>query len=75
MILINEFDLHIIIRTFEFQSQELCDAVFKANWNMLSISAVKQLLLINQRALRPIIVSTGHFVVLSLESFTKVCFK
>ena len=54
------------------QSQEFGSSVVKINWTILSPKFNKQLLIMALRTTKPIIVSSGHFIVLSLDSFTKV---
>ena len=54
------------------QSREFGSSVVKINWTILSPKFNKQLLIMALRTMKPIIVSSGHFIVLSLDSFTKV---
>ncbi|KAK0172472.1 hypothetical protein PV328_005786 [Microctonus aethiopoides] len=53
--------------TFEFADLSL--AIYNTKWFALSMSAKKNIILMMGRTLRPIIFSSGHLVVLSLESF------
>ncbi|KAK0071141.1 hypothetical protein PV326_001631, partial [Microctonus aethiopoides] len=58
--------------TFERTFQQFADlslAIYNTKWFALSMSAKKNIILMMGRTLRPIIFSSGHLVVLSLESF------
>ena len=54
------------------QSQEFGSSVLKINWPIFSPKFNKQLLIMTLRGVKPIIVSGGYFIVLSLDTFTKV---
>nr|AVH87275.1 odorant receptor 34 [Holotrichia parallela] len=53
-------------------SLSVIDAVFESNWVMVNIKCQKSLLLLMLRASRPIKMTAGKFVYLSLESFMSI---
>ena len=57
-----------------FQSEELGTKVFQTNWIALNPKSNKSILMTLHRSSKPVIISSGFFIVLSLESFTKVCY-
>lgn len=60
------------MQLYEFQSIELGDCIFKINWVILSAKSNKDMLLTLLRSTRPIVVNSGFFIILSLDSFMKV---
>lgn len=53
-------------------SYDLIDAIFQSNWTALNVKTQKSLLLMMTRAYRPIRMTAGKFVFLSLEAFMSV---
>lgn len=54
------------------QSINMCDNIYGIDWAALSIPTKKSLLIIMTRTSRPIEFTSGHIVVLCLDSFNKV---
>lgn len=55
-----------------FQSMEVCDAVYKADWTILKSRPMKNLVIIMMRSFRPVKMSSGYLVTLTIGSFMSV---
>ncbi|NP_001177515.1 odorant receptor 89 isoform X1 [Nasonia vitripennis] len=55
-----------------FESLNFHQAVYDADWTVLSNESGKDLMFIMMRASKPIIMYCGHFIVLSLETFLSI---
>nr|QNL15056.1 olfactory receptor 112 [Aulacocentrum confusum] len=56
-----------------YESANMGNIIYCLDWTALSLSGQKCLILMMVQAQRPIVFTSGHVVVLSLESFTAFC--
>lgn len=59
------FQLHL-------QSNEVGDAIYQMDWTILPVDILKDFLLIMTRSMKPLKISCGHVLILSVESFMSV---
>ncbi|XP_063982165.1 odorant receptor 46a-like [Diachasmimorpha longicaudata] len=67
--LVEIFSLCIAAHQATFESQQLLIGIFNLKWYVLSNRARSYLILMMVRTLRPVVFTSGHIVVLSVESF------
>jgi hypothetical protein len=50
----------------------VCNAIYEMDWTILKVRVIKDLLIIIMRAAKPIKMSSGYLVTLTLDSFMSV---
>ncbi|XP_076179883.1 uncharacterized protein LOC143153021 [Ptiloglossa arizonensis] len=54
------------------KSKSVSDAIYEMDWTTLPVNVMKDLLIIMMRSKRPIVMSSGHIVTLSTDSFVTI---